>query len=127
MQRFYGRYEGRDQNIYGIEETTPEPADLGVLSTRTPIDQAFDLGMPNSSDSFYRAVAGVRPELFNFMVAQTYDIETEKTRLQTKEEKGIEPDPFSDVSFRTNIIPNEYFRINGGGSLGADDRDFSGV
>jgi len=126
MQRFYGRFEGRDQNVYGIEETTPEAADLGVLSTRTPIDQAFDLGMPSSSDGFYRNAAGVRPELFNFAVAQTYDIDTAKDKDEIELQTGESLDPFSDVSFRSNLIPNEYFRLNAGASIGADTRDFSG-
>ena len=126
MQRFFGRFEGRDANVYGVEETTPEATDLEALSTRTPIDQAFDLGMQNSGDSFAQRTAGQRAELFNFMVAQTYNINAGQDRERLNELGLPAPNPFSDLSFRSNLVPNEYFRLNGGASIQTDTRDFSG-
>ena len=126
MQRFFGRYEGRDPNIYGIEETTPEAADLGVLSSRTPIDQAFDLGMQNSADAFYRPSTSFRPELLNFVVLQTYDFNIARTEEKKAQELYGTGDPFSDISMRSNFIPNEYFRLTGGGSFDPETLDPSG-
>jgi LPS-assembly protein len=121
MQRVYGRFEGRDQNIYGVEETTPEASDLGALTAKTPIDQAFDLGMNTSGDPFMNQVIGNRSELFNFGIAQTYDLNTAKLPSTP----ANDPSAFSDVSFRSNLIPNEYFRLNGGASISHDPLNFT--
>lgn len=126
-QRFFGRYEGRDPDIYGIEEVTPELGDLGALSSRTPIDQAFDLGGGNFSDPYSRLARGRRAELMNFSIAQTFDIDRDRREAQLREELGPNADlhPFSDVTLRGNLMPNEYFRLTGGFSLGSDDIGFS--
>lgn len=125
MQRIYGRFEGRDQNIYGIEETSPEPQDLGILNSRTPIDETFDLGGQSFQDTYARTRRGIRPELFNFLVAQTYDINADRNRLKLERETGQDIDPYSDLSFQSNILPNEYFRILGAMTIGPDDQNFS--
>jgi len=113
-QRFYGKFEGRDPNVYGIEETTPLPSDLGVLSSKTPIDQAFDLGSTSLSDAYGSASTGMRRELFNLIVAQTYDIDADRRRAELEAQTGVETRPFSDFTTRASIIPNEYFRFAGG-------------
>jgi len=126
-QRFFGRFEGRDPNIYGIEETAPEVSDLAALSSRTPIDQAFELGGGTSADAYSRASRGQRAELMNFTLAQTYDVDIHRREAEIERQLGgnTEVDPWSDVSLRGNLIPNEYFRINGGFSVDTDETDFS--
>jgi LPS-assembly protein len=126
-QRFFGRFEGRDPDIYGIEEVTPELGDLGALGSRTPIDQAFDLGAGNLSDSYSGISRGKRSELMNVSIAQTYDLDRDRRKAQLREELGPDADlnPLSDVTLRGNLMPNEYFRLTGGLSLDTDDIGFS--
>lgn len=123
MQRFYGRFEQRNEYLYGMEEATPEVQDFGVLGSREPIDDTFSMGLNSAEEELtHTGPRGLRQELANFRIVQSYDFNQDQVDPSTT--RVQQPNQFSDVGLNGSLLPNEYFRISAGTDLNPESYDF---
>ncbi len=119
-QRIFGRYEPRNQYLYGIEEVTPSLRGLGNLRGTGPIDDKLGFGVDDvSSADFQRLRIGSLKELASFKLSQSYNFITQDATT------GDELDPYSDVLADMTLFPNEYVALHGRTNFNVQDRDFT--
>lgn len=118
-QSLYGRFEPRDQNLVGIEETTPELGDLPPLGNTAPLDEKLSFGIDQGSGTYQGMSSGSVQELARFDVSQSYDA------LEAGKSRDINQSALSDVNANLSLLPNYHVRFNTGTDFSVDNNDFS--
>ena len=126
MQRLYGRFTPRSEYMYGIEEATPEINDLPMLSTKSPIDESYNLGLPTGAEDEFRAArSGSRDELANFEIGQSFDFFQYQNPNLDPTLTPAQNNAFSDVGMALTLYPNEYFHVYAGTTVSPQTTDFT--
>lgn len=119
-QRLFGRFDSRNPYLYGIEEATPEVADLGSLRARGPLEDEFGLGFLSQSPSDYVGLrkAAIR-ELASLSLSQSFDL------IEDRKDNDPERGPVSDLAADLTLLPNDYVRMRASTDFDVEDRNFS--
>ena len=119
VQRWDGRFEPRNEDLYGFEELTPEVTDLENLELRGPVDPDLTFGAETGGRSQFSGLRrGSRVELLTLKLGQTVDID-EEINDRTDE------DSYSDTFVEATVSPNEYVRFTGRSNIDISDQDLS--
>jgi len=119
IQRWFARFDQRDPNLYGIEETTPEEEDFESLRPGAVAEDMFDSGLQTTSAALSQAVN--RPQVLEFAsleLSQSVDME------EVREDDDPDASGFSDLLAELILTPNEYFRMRARADLDTDNPDF---
>lgn len=110
VQRLFGRYQLRDEYLYGIEESAPAIGDVGYLRNTGPLDPGLSFGLADSAnmDTDLRARRGSIVELANLAISQSYDVN------EARNDEDEELEPWSDIGVSTTFLPNSHFRLGAG-------------
>lgn len=116
-QRLLGRYEPRDEYLYGIEEVTPEPSDLGNLRSRRALDQELSFGFEAPVDpSEFRALRrGSVVELARLTLSQSLDVNRERSSTG---------ESLSDAAVDLLLFPNDHVKLRARSDFDVEEKDF---
>jgi LPS-assembly protein len=105
-QRLYGRYDPRNEYIYGIEETTPELSDIGSMRANNPLDETFTFGFQDdidkSTEDYKPLRRGSIRELADLKLYQSFDV------LEQQRDTDPNRSAFSDLGGAVLLYPNEH-------------------
>jgi len=126
VQRLYGRYEPRNNYLYGIEEATPDASSLGNLRTSSPLDDAMMFGFEGDSydDDFQRLRVGSLRELVTFKLSQSYEF-NDPDEEDTVNSSDVEQRQLSDVGADLILYPNDYAYVRTKADFDSEDQEFS--
>lgn len=127
-QRLFGRYEPRNEYLYGLQEATPEVEDLPTLRSPSTLNQQFDFGYQGIDELGGGMVqTGQRREFGNFTIGQSYNLDNVEDVDDDSEEEDVSSgqNEFSDVSLSTLVFPNEYFRVSARADWDPNETQFS--
>ncbi|HQH26342.1 MAG TPA: LPS assembly protein LptD [Oligoflexia bacterium] len=121
-QRLYGRYDPRNEYVYGIEETAPEIEDIGGTRSPSLLDPAFAFGLDDSTaeSGDYRPLRqGSIAELANLKLFQSYDV------LEAERNADPAREPLSDLGGAVTLFPNEHVILRSDTNYSIEDNTFS--
>lgn len=120
VQRVYGRFQPKDDTLYGIEEVAPEAEDLGgINSTSSLLDQDFGFNSDDEDGNYKRLRRGSLKELVTFKLAQSYDV------LEAQKDRNEDRGPLSDISGDVILYPNDYFALRQKVNFDHENNQFS--
>ena len=120
-QRLFGRYEPRNQYLYGIEEVTPRINDMGNLRSSTPVDDKLGFGIDDPNSDFQRLRIGSLSELANFKLGQSYSFNDPNRNNTSGTQVSQQSDVFADLA----MFPNEYVGLHGRTNFNVENQDFN--
>ncbi len=120
-QRLFTRYEPRNKYLFGVEEVTPRPENLGGLTASGPLDESVQFGVdPAVSGDYAPLRRGDVSELVTFKLSQSYN-------LLNPEDVGAPAgtSALSDANADLLLYPNEYVRLRGRTDFNIEESSFS--
>lgn len=106
-QRLFSRFESRNKYLFGVEEVTPRPENLGGLTGSGPLDQSVQFGVdPAVSGDYAPLRRGEIQELITFKLSQSYNL---LDPLDVGAPAGTSQ--LSDANADLALYPNEYVRL----------------
>ena len=122
-QRLYGRYEPRNQYLYGIEEVTPSVNNLGNLRSTTPVNDKLGFGIDDPNSDFQRLRIGSMRELGNFKLSQSYSF-LNPDDIRNNTTTGSTTTQASDILADASLFPNEYVSLHAQTNYNYEFKDF---
>jgi len=124
-QTLLGRFEPRNEYLFGMEETTPDAEDFEPLGDLGSLDDKFDFGVPAPNQGNFNALRrGSLKQLATLSLSQAYDLDVAKDVNE-----GADPtedvDALSDVAAELGLFPNDHFRFRTSTDYDVEDQSFS--
>lgn len=116
-QSLYGKYEPYNENLYGIEEITPELEDLEQLKVSEALSQKF--GVQRTA---YRKKKGHIRELARLELGQSLNV---LDNVEQPFDRTISHSDFSDLMANLTFYPNDHFLFRVKSNYSVSDNRFN--